>query len=100
MKREEWTISLMRAMWPACERGLTRRSRSLEHEVSWLNLAGFILRPGFGAPMDGIRVDEAWRVHETGLAFPKETAARAAACIFWRRIAAGLSASRQEILFR
>jgi molecular chaperone DnaK (HSP70) len=100
IKREEWSMALMRAMWPACERGLTRRARSLEHEVSWLNLAGFILRPGFGASMDAVRMDEAWRVQETGLAFPKETASRAAACIFWRRIAAGLSVRRQEVLFR
>ncbi len=100
MKREDWGIPFMRSMWPACERGLTRRGRSLDHEVSWLNLAGFVLRPGFGASMDAVRMDEAWRVEQTGLAFPKETASRAAACIYWRRIAAGLSAERQEILFR
>jgi molecular chaperone DnaK (HSP70) len=100
MKREDWSVPFMRSMWAACERGLTRRGRSLEHEVNWLNLAGFVLRPGFGAAMDAVRIDEAWRVQQTGLAFPKETASRAAACIYWRRIAAGLSAERQEILFR
>lgn len=100
MKREDWSVPFMRSMWPACERGLTRRGRSLEHEVSWLNLAGFVLRPGFGASMDSVRIDEAWRVQQSGLAFPKETASRAAACIYWRRIAAGLSAEQQEILFR
>jgi molecular chaperone DnaK (HSP70) len=100
MKREDWSVPFMRSMWPACERGLTRRGRSLDHEVSWLNLAGFVLRPGFGASMDAIRMDEAWKVQQSGLAFPKETASRAAACIYWRRIAAGLSAERQEILLR
>jgi molecular chaperone DnaK (HSP70) len=100
MKREDWSVSFMRSMWPACERGLTRRGRSLDHEVNWLNLAGFVLRPGFGASMDPVRIDEAWRVQQAGLAFPKETASRAAACIYWRRIAAGLSSEQQEILFR
>ncbi len=100
MKREDWSIALMRSMWPACERGLTRRGRSLDHEVNWLNLAGFILRPGFGAPLDTVRIDEAWRVQQTGLAFPKETGSHAAACIYWRRVAAGLSAERQAVLFR
>jgi molecular chaperone DnaK (HSP70) len=98
--REDWSLTQLRALWPALERGVTRRGRSLEHEVTWLNLAGFLLRPGFGSALDGVRIDQAWRVQVHGLSFPKEVAVNTAACIFWRRIAAGLSAERQEQLFQ
>jgi molecular chaperone DnaK (HSP70) len=97
--RDEWGLGYMRALWPAFERGITRRNRSLEHEVAWFNGAGFILRPGFGDILDTVRIDEAWRVQQLGLAHPKEQASKAAACIFFRRIAAGLSRERQELLF-
>jgi hypothetical protein len=93
--REEWDIGFMRALWPAVARGMTRRSRSLEHEVSWFTVAGFLLRPGFGDALDSLRIDEAWQVRRLGLAHPRETAVRGAECIFWRRLSGGLDETRQ-----
>jgi len=96
--RDQWDARFMRALWPAVARGVTRRSRSLEHEVAWFTLAGFILRPGFGDPLDPVRMAEAWRVRELGLSHPKENAARGAECIFWRRISGGLDEAQQSEL--
>jgi molecular chaperone DnaK (HSP70) len=97
--RDEWDISFMRALWPPLGRGLTRRGRSLEHEVAWLGVAGFILRPGFGYPLDDVRIAEAWKIAESGLAFPRENASKAASLIFWRRIAGGLTTEQHGVLF-
>ena len=79
--------------------GITRRSRSLDHELSWLYLVGFCLRPGSGVANDSQRIDEAWKVFELGLAHPKESKALIPYFLFWRRLSSGLSRQRQNILF-
>jgi DNA-K related protein len=37
------------------------RKESADHEEAWLILAGFLLRPGFGAAADDFRIDSLWR---------------------------------------
>jgi len=69
----------------------------VEHEEVWLILAGFLLRPGFGVPMDEARIDGLWRIYGGGLRFPGKRT-RLQEYILWRRVAGGLSAERQEIL--
>ncbi|MCB0324291.1 MAG: Hsp70 family protein [Bdellovibrionales bacterium] len=97
--RDQWSTALLRALWTSLERGITRRGRSLSHETSWLHLAGWCLRPGYGAPLDEWRMDQAWRAFELGLAFPKESTAVVQWWIFWRRIAGGLDQQRQQLLW-
>ncbi len=80
-------------------KGITRRSRSLEHELSWLYLAGYCLRPGFGLDSDSERIDEAWKVFELGLSHPKENKSYIPYFLFWRRLSGGLSSQRQNLLF-
>ena len=94
--RKEWTRQECRHLWPALAAGITRRDRSADHEAVWLNLAGFVLRPGIGAEMDGFRLGELWRLHELGLSFPREARGRTQLWILWRRVAAGLNAAQQE----
>lgn len=93
--RKEWTLEDCRALWPALAVGLTRRDRSPDHEATWLNLAGFALRPGFGVEMDPFRVAELWRLHDLGLSFPREPRGRTQLWILWRRVAGGLDAAQQ-----
>jgi len=99
LPREEWDTPFLRSLWPHLEAGLTRRGRSLAHEVSWLYLAGYALRPGYGFELDEWRVAELWRAFELGLTFPKERQAEEQWWIMWRRVAGGLSREQQEKIF-
>lgn len=92
-----WNWTLVRSLWPALYDGFTHRQKSVEHEEAWLILAGFLLRPGFGAPGDDARIDELWRLHTEGMAFPGKRL-QLQQYILWRRVAGGLSRERQEMI--
>ena len=99
MPKSEWNLGLLRLLWTALAPGVTKRSRSLVHEVVWLPLAGFVLRPGYGADLDRFRIAELWRAFEVGLYFKKERSALTEWWIMWRRVCGGLDAGRQTLLF-
>ncbi len=96
--RSAWSPEHCRALWPALAEGMTRRQRSKDHEAVWLSLAGYLLRPGFGVALDPARINDLWRLHELGLAFPREARNRTQLWILWRRVAGGLDAERQRLL--
>lgn len=95
LPRVEWNWVLIRSLWPALESSMHCRATSADHEETWLIIAGFLLRPGFGAPLDEERIDELWRIRESGLAFAGKRS-RLQEHILWRRVAGGLSRDRQE----
>lgn len=95
----EWNIPQLRQVFDLIIGGLTRRQRSEEHEASWLYLAGYCLRPGFGALRDPDRCAELWRAWELGLAHPKNSRALDQWWIMWRRIAGGLNQEQQNSIF-
>ena len=68
---------------------------SADHEEAWLILAGFLLRPGFGAAADHFRIDSLWRLREHGLYFPGKRS-KVQEYVLWRRVAGGLERQRQE----
>lgn len=96
--RKHWNQQTCRALWPALAEGITRRNRSPDHEAIWLTLAGYILRPGIGADLDPYRIQQLWRLHELGPAFPREARSTTQLWILWRRVAAGLDTLQQEHL--
>ncbi|MCC5844008.1 MAG: Hsp70 family protein [Verrucomicrobia bacterium] len=96
--RKHWNQQTCRALWPALAEGLTRRNRSPDHEAVWLTLAGFTLRPGIGADLDPYRIQQLWRLHDLGPAFPREARSLTQLFILWRRVAAGLDTPQQEHL--
>ena len=98
--RDSWPAQTLRAFWPALQPGLTRRGRSVAHEVAWLYLAGFSLRPGYGDALDPWRVSQLWRAFELGMSFPKEKSVQTNWWILWRRVSSGLSAEQQRLLFQ
>ncbi len=98
--RNDWNIDLLRSLWKELSIGMTLRGRSLQHEVVWLYLAGFLLRPGYGSSLDGWRIRELWRVFDMGLNFPKEKSSRMNWYIMWRRVSGGLSPKAQLELFK
>jgi molecular chaperone DnaK (HSP70) len=97
LPKADWNWAAVRALWPTLEDCLPRRAISVEHEETWLILAGFVLRPGFGAPLDAVRMDALWQLADAGLCFPGKRN-RSQLHILWRRVAGGLTRDRQERL--
>jgi molecular chaperone DnaK (HSP70) len=95
MPKSEWNAALVRSLWPALESRMDRRRESVDHEEAWLILAGFLLRPGFGAEADHFRIDSLWRLHEQGLCFAGKRT-KVQEYLLWRRVAGGLGPQRQE----
>jgi hypothetical protein len=93
----DWNAILLRDLWTSLEASKAGRALSVEHEESWLILAGFLLRPGFGVPMDELRIDALWSIRRDGLRFPGKRT-KLQEYILWRRVAGGLSRERQETL--
>ena len=98
-ERAQWNLFLLRSLWQALYPGMTRRGRSLAHENTWLYLAGFTLRPGFGSELDGWRMSQIWGCFNLGLTHKKEKSAQSNWWMMWRRVAGGLSADQQMTLY-
>jgi hypothetical protein len=74
------------------------RGKTALHELNWLRLSGWCLRPGFGAPQDDERLERMWTLHDEGLQ-QRAKANWPEWWILWRRVAAGLDKARQLSLF-
>jgi molecular chaperone DnaK (HSP70) len=97
MPKADWNWVLIRSLWPALYERISCRQESVEHEEAWLILAGFLLRPGFGAERDAARIDELWQLHRDGVAYLGKRI-QLQQYILWRRVAGGLSRERQETI--
>lgn len=93
--RENWDAGLLRALFDALLTRAKRRRRTADHERVWLNLAGWCLRPGVGAELDGWRIAQVWALYAQGLGYPKEASNWTEWWVFWRRVAAGLDEAQQ-----
>jgi molecular chaperone DnaK (HSP70) len=97
--RREWNLPLIRELWKPLSESITRRDLSPEHELTWLNAAGFCLRPGYGHPLDEYYLRTLWLIQELDLAFVKNKASREQYFLLWRRVAGGLTQAQQESLY-
>jgi len=97
-ERDAWPLAAIRTLWDVLWSCEAARARSPEHEARWLNLAGFLLRPGFGDAADELRVNRLWRVLAAELRHPRATQCRAEWWNLWKRIAGGLTARQQQHL--
>lgn len=95
--RSQWPPSLLRGMWQTLMHCREGRRLSPAHEIRWLNLVGYCLRPGYGMAVDDWRVSEVWRQVYGKLAFASP-GSRTESLILWRRIAGGMTAGQQEQL--
>jgi hypothetical protein len=96
LKKPRWPTSLIRKLADTLIEVREARKASAEHELRWLNLLGYCMRPGFGDPLDEHRMREVWKLFLQGLVFDKDTQCRLEWWIFWRRVAGGLSAGHQQ----
>ncbi len=99
-KRNKWPLSFLRAVADHLIENPQWRKNSPEHEVRWLNLTGFCIRPGFGDAFDEARMPKLWKVYLQRSAFPKAKQNALEWWIFCRRIAGGLTAGQQRQFFQ
>ncbi|MFA9217439.1 MAG: Hsp70 family protein, partial [Sphingomonadaceae bacterium] len=93
--REHWPTPVLRRLFDALIPRAKGRRRSAEHERAWLNLSGYCLRPGFGDPLDGWRIEQLWALFETGAQHHKDSQVCAEWWTLWRRVSGGLDAPAQ-----
>ncbi|MEO8051411.1 MAG: Hsp70 family protein [Acidobacteriota bacterium] len=98
--RNSWPLSAIRKLADRMLELSDSRKRSAAHELRWLNLCGFCLRPGFGFPGDDFRVEQARRVYASGLAFANQVQNEIEWWIFWGRVAGGLNKNQQTDVFQ
>ncbi len=97
--RDSWPLSAIRCVWDVLWEDQKGRALDPEHEARWLNLAGFLLRPGFGHPTDEWRMQQLWKMYGWGLLHAQATQCRAEWWNMWKRVAGGLSRQQQTVLY-
>ena len=97
--RQAWPPSLLRSMWQDLVDFEACRQRSADHETRWLNLLGYVLRPGYGMAADDWRVALTWRSVYGRLAFATPSS-RSESLILWRRLAGGFTAGQQLAVYQ
>ncbi len=99
-KRDSWPVPTIRRLADALIEVAAGRKKSPRHEMRWLNLSGFCLRPGFGAPGDGARVNRLRSIASNNLTFADDLECQVGALVLLRRIAGGIHANEQLALYR
>jgi uncharacterized protein DUF3731/Hsp70 protein len=97
--KDAWPMIAIRKLCDTLADVADGRKKSPRHEARWLNLFGFCLRPGFGAPADDWRISQARKIYMAGLKFPRELQCQVEWLVLWRRVAGGLNVNQQNELF-
>jgi hypothetical protein len=100
VKRDSWPILAIRRLSDALLEVAAGRRKSPRHEVRWLSLSGFCLRPGFGAPGDDSRVNNLLTIASNPLVFADDLQCRVELLVLLRRISGGIDASQQQAIYR
>ena len=93
--RNSWPVDVARRLADVFLEQIENRKRSAAHEVRWLNLGGFCLRPGFGYLGDDYRIEQVRRMYAAGPQFGNQTQNEIDWWIFWGRLAGGLNRNQQ-----
>jgi len=99
-KRDSWPIPVIRRFCDVLIEIAAGRKKSPRHEVRWLNLCGWCLRPGFGAPSDDTRMNHLRSIAFNKLVFADDLQCQVEMLVLLRRIAGGINASEQQGLYR
>ncbi|HEY3940370.1 MAG TPA: Hsp70 family protein [Bryobacteraceae bacterium] len=98
--RLSWPLPTIRAFADKLLSLADGRRKNAPHEIRWLNLTGFCLRPGFGFPGDDFRIEQARRIYAGGLTFGNQVQCEIDWWIFCGRIAGGLNRNQQGDIFQ
>jgi molecular chaperone DnaK (HSP70) len=93
--RNEWSLSLLRVLWEALPKIVSARQISAISQARWWNLAGFLLRPGFGFPLDDFRLKELWLIILSEINTITDSDCLVQKAICYRRVAPGLNKGQQ-----
>lgn len=93
--RREWSPSILRGLSEPVLKVAEKRKLSPEHEVRWWNLAGFLLLPGRGYPLDDFRLKELWKIILTDSKASVSGESQIQKWICYRRVAAGFNKGQQ-----
>lgn len=96
--KQAWPLEAIRRLADALLELVAGRTKSVAHEIRWLNLTGFCIRPGFGSAADDWRISELRKVYSAGLAFPKDIQCQVEWLVLWQRTSAGFTAGQQREL--
>jgi actin-like ATPase involved in cell morphogenesis len=99
LSKEAWPASLARRLADAVLGHADQRARSPEHEARWLNLVGYLLRPGFGDIADVERMRKLYNATRNALNFVSDPNARIEWWVLWRRVSGGLKEDQERELF-
>ncbi len=99
-KKDSWPIFTIRQLCDVLAEIAEARKKSPRHEVRWLNLSGFCLRPGFGVAGDNARMEHLRRIASKESVFGGDLQCQVERLILLRRIAGGINASEQQALYR
>ena len=98
--KNSWPLSSIRQMGDAFLAAADGRKKSPAHEIRWLNLTGFCLRPGFGYPGDDFRIEQARRIYSAGLIHGNQVQCEIDWWILWGRVAGGLNRNQQTDIYQ
>jgi molecular chaperone DnaK (HSP70) len=98
--RNSWPLSAIRRLSDRMLELAECRRKSPALEMRWLNLCGFMLRPGFGFPGDDFRIEQARRIYAGGIQFANQVQNEIDWWIFWGRVAGGLNKNQQTDIFQ
>ena len=98
--RNSWPLSAIRKLGDRLLELAEARRKSPALEMRWLNLCGFMLRPGFGFPGDDFRIEQARRIYAGGIQFANQVQNEIDWWIFWGRVAGGLNKNQQVDIFQ
>jgi len=93
--RKEWPSSVMRSLADKLIERSASRKISSEYGERWWNIVGFLMRPGFGYPMDDFRLKELWKVILSDFNAALSPEVQIQRWICYRRIAGGLNKGQQ-----
>lgn len=92
------SLSQLRDLAEAAMPVLKQRARSSQHEASGYSLLGYLLRPGWGDPLDGLRLGTLWKLCPQPVAKGVPLVGEQW-WILCRRVSGGMTAAQQAAHF-
>jgi hypothetical protein len=99
LERGDWSPSICRGLWDVWLKEALKRDVSPSHEARWWNLAGFLLRPGYGVPLDDHRMKSLWKIFLADQSKVLKDDVLIQKWICFRRLAGGLSRGQQQQIY-
>lgn len=95
LPRSQWPANALRCLWDPIK-GYIPHQLPAPLEKWWWHLTGYFLRPGYGYPLDDIRIKDFWKIY---LSSGRKNMGGELAIYKWicyRRIAGGLQKGQQQ----